>query len=84
MSIKSDQTTCNTFCTSDFGLAAALVALGFQIYSTDKSNPRRVVFCFQSSDNLSVLVEKFWNNELTVDAREYFESQKMLKSRIYS
>lgn len=69
---------------SDLGLAASLTASGFVIRRVDKSNPRRVVFIFEQSDELEDTIERFWANKLSLPASTLLENIRVLKSRIYS
>jgi len=74
----------NYFQTYDLGLASALVSGGFEVVEMDKSNPRKVAFCFKKTTKLEKSINDYWLGRLFVDARTLFESQKMLKNRIYS
>ena len=73
----------NYYETSDLGLAAALLTFGVVLVRVDKQNPRRAVFVFADSKELSTLVDGFWSGEMTLSALRYFENTKLLKSRIY-
>ena len=68
---------------SDLGLAASLTASGFVIDSVDKSNPRRVVFVFEKSEQLEHSIDLFWANKLLLPATLLLENIRQLKSRIY-
>jgi len=72
------------FESSDLGLVSALVSIGWEIKSIDKTDRKKVKFIFPNSEELSEMTEKYWNKELEIDARTFFEDQKMLKNRIYS
>lgn len=67
----------------DLGLAAALVSLEFGITQTVRDKSGRIYFCFESTPELEESIEKYWSNNLSVKARYYSDSLKMLKSRIY-
>ena len=84
--IMNEQQSIDTdsFSTTDLGCTAALVASGAQVLSLNKSSSNRVTFIFRNSVELSSTVEAYWNGELSVDAKTYFETQKWLKSRIYN
>ncbi len=69
---------------SDLGLAASLLACGEAIITVDKTNPRRVMFCFEYSDYLDELIDSYWSDSLKVSGRLLMEQIKLLKSRIYS
>lgn len=72
----------------DLGLAAALVSRGVEISNTEKDETGRTHFIFSYKDDMGadvdVAIDNYWNNHLDVDARQYFDNIKMLKSRIYS
>lgn len=74
----------NSFYTFDLGLASVLVALQHEIICIDKTERKKVKFIFQDSEELGEATEKYWKNEIKINARTLFESQKMLKNRIYS
>ena len=74
----------NYFYTYDLGCSAALISAGFELISLDKANPRRVQFIFCRKNNIEKVVNKYWTNQLNVQARSFFENIKMLKNRIYS
>lgn len=74
----------NTFKTSDFQLSCCLVSIGFKLDCLDRSNPKRIEFCFEQTDSLNQVVQSFWKNELTLSPIDLFNAQKFLKSQIYS
>lgn len=69
---------------SDLGLAASLCATGFTVTRVDKTNPKRVVFCFAPSGELNHAIQAYWSRELSVPAMALMENIKALKARIYS
>jgi hypothetical protein len=72
------------FYTFDLGLSAALVSVGFSLISMDRGNLRKAQFVFRRADGLDDTVAAYWSDSLEVKARTYFDSQKMLKNRLYS
>ncbi len=72
------------FETSDLGLATALVSSGNSLFSVDKSNPRRVIFIFNQTSELSDKVDQYWSGQLHVAANSYMDHVKYLKAMIYS
>jgi hypothetical protein len=72
----------------DLGLAAALVSLDVKISDTIKDDKGRTyfIFCYDDDDaaNIDTAIDNYWYNHLEVDARQYFDAIKMLKSLIYS
>ncbi len=72
------------FLTFDLGLASALTSLGYELLDLDRANPRKVQFIFKRAKGIDKLTEDYWSNRLMVNARTFFDNQKMLKNRIYS
>lgn len=70
--------------TTDLGLSATLTVVGFPVLDIDKTNPRRVVFLFEASDELDDSVKKYWSGELKVSANSLLDGIKYLKALIYS
>lgn len=70
------------FQTSDLALCAALQVLGFNIESIDRSDPRRVLFSIPRSAELDDAIQEFWKRTLLVEPGAYFQSLRLLKSRI--
>jgi hypothetical protein len=68
---------------SDLGLAASLSASDFVIVSVDKSNPRRVIFVFEKSNELEQAIDLFWANKLMLPASTLLDHMRKLKTRIY-
>ncbi len=69
--------------TSDFCLATTLVALGFQIISMDRSNPKRVNFNFSNCKNLQNKIYQYWEKQIRVSPLDFYYAQKKLKSLLY-
>jgi hypothetical protein len=74
----------NYYETTDLGLAASLCVSGYPVLNLDKSNPRRVVFCFQDEEGLRQTIDKFWANQLLLPATLLLEHIRQLKARLYS
>lgn len=73
----------NCFYVSDLGLATTL-SLHFPIKTIDRSNPRRVVFVFDQTDDLNDFVNRYWRNEIVVEPQTFTNQIKNIKTRIYS
>ncbi len=74
-----------TYSTFDLGLAVSLVCLNFKLIDLDKSSdPKKVKFIFEHSENINEVVNHYWNDELQISARRFFDNQKMLKNRLHS
>ena len=67
----------------DLGLVTALISVGVPLYSTQKED-ERVYFIFENIAKTQGYINDYWADELTVRARNYSDSLKMLKTRIYS
>lgn len=88
--------TIKTKKTSDIYFASALSALGAKLESIDKTDPRHMVFEFSSPESSSDAIPKFavldldyiergWLNKvLPVNAPEYAEAIKRMKSIVHS
>lgn len=73
----------NLFASSDLALAAT-ISIYFPVVIIDKQDPRKALFVFKRSNKLDELVDKYWNKELLVEPRTYFDSIKALKARLYA
>jgi hypothetical protein len=69
--------TTKKYFTYDLGCAAALVTVGFELKSLDRSN-RKIGFEFSDNSNLQKAINDYWSNHLNTDAN------LMLKNRIYN
>lgn len=72
------------FSTFDLGLASALVSKGFPLKSLENTKGGKTRFIFLGTPDIENAAGEYWNNNLKVCARTFFENQKMLKNRIYS
>ena len=68
----------------DLGVAAALVACGFEITDTNRDTNSRTYFVFQETAALNEAVNEYYADTLQVKARSFFDNTKMLKGRIYA
>ncbi len=80
----NDQSPENAYVTSDLGCAAALICVGYKIDSLERVSDTKVLFCFPAGYDIEACSVAYWNNELKILARNYHDSMKMLKSRIYN
>ena len=75
----------NLYGLSDLGCTAALITIGFDLLDLDTTNPKRIRFLFESSKKIEAATQNYWVAQgLQVNAREYFQNLRMLKSRIYN
>lgn len=69
--------------TSDLGLVTTL-SLHFPIRAIERSNPRKVLFVFDLTDELNAIIDKFWRNEVVIEPQTFINQIKNIKTRIYS
>lgn len=72
------------FLTYDIGLAAALITLGYTLHKVDKIEQKKSQFIFNRDEHIDKMVNDYWDNKLTLPARSFYDSLKMLKNRLYS
>jgi hypothetical protein len=67
---------------SDLGLTAGLMTLGYQPIERRKEG-RKVIFTFESNDEIETKCDDYFNNRLDVDAHTYYITVRGVKSSIY-
>jgi len=72
-----------TYSCRDLGEAAALLTIGLNLIELEKSG-KYFNFVFKEKEKCEITSSAFWDGTLTVPAREYNTSIKVLKSRIYA
>jgi len=72
------------FSTFDLGLASVLVTLGYELAGLDRSNPKKVGFIFEQDKAIEKIVADYFNDKIKLPAQKLFNTQKSLKTRIYS
>lgn len=72
------------FYTYDLGASAALIHLGFELVSLNRENPKKIQFIFQRDPLIGDALKEYWSDKLSVGARGFFDTIKMLKNRLYS
>lgn len=83
MKMSKEITAPQFYKTSDLGLATSL-SLFFPVKTIDRSNPRKVLFVFEQTDELNDFVNKYWRSEITVEPQTFTNQIKNIKTRIYS
>ena len=68
---------------SDLGLITTL-SLHFPVKTIDRSNPRKVLFVFDQTDELNDFVNKYWRSEIIIEPQTFTNQIKNIKTRIYS
>lgn len=74
----------NHFLTFDLSLASALVLEGYELVAIDKTIRTKAQFIFGRRAEIDETIKHFWDGDLILSARHLFDSQKMLKNRLYS
>ncbi len=71
--------------TTDLGCAAAIeCSRRFKPPKLDKSNPKKVLFCFQYEDGIQQAADDYFTFNFQVDAQTYFNFLRSLKTQIYN
>jgi hypothetical protein len=68
---------------SDLALAASLLSKDVRLVNLDKTEPRKVKFAFKRTAVAEKIIDQFWNDQLLLNPRTYFDNIKLLKNRIY-
>lgn len=74
----------DVFTTYDLGLAGALLTVGYKLQGLDRTNNRRALFMFVHKQGIDVSANRFFTDDLRVNARSYFDNLKALKNNLYS
>lgn len=68
----------------DLGVAAALLCLGYELLTLDRTNSRKVLFIFRRDEKIDDVANAYFADRLELNARAFFDQLKALKSRLYS
>ncbi|OGM02661.1 hypothetical protein A2115_03510 [Candidatus Woesebacteria bacterium GWA1_41_8] len=71
------------FQSDNFQLACYLASESVPLLSLDKTNPKRVVFVFEESEQRKILTQQFLTYKAKVEPHRFFSAQKDLKQMIY-
>ena len=70
---------------ADLACCTALISNGHKLLALKRNDySRRVLFLFETDLKIETTEAKFWNDELLVNPRTYFDNLKAVQSRIYS
>lgn len=69
--------------TTDLSLIAVLQIFGYSIQKMNKDESGKATFFIKEDKGLQKLIQAFWSRSLRVEPLAYFESLKIVKSRIY-
>ena len=70
----------NKFTTYDLNLASVLITLDYELYSLDKTNPKKVCFIFKKKKNIKKTASDYFNDKIKVSALTLLNNQKNLKN----
>jgi len=74
-----------TYITSDFANASALLALGHKLEMLDRSRPDgRVNFVFQKDNWIEQDAEAHFAERLKIVTTQYYSAQRILKARLHN
>lgn len=83
MKIGNYNDNLNWFKTSDLALAS-VISLFIPLEEINKENPRKADFVFKQSKKLEEIIKQYWNRELQIEPRQFFDQIKAIKTRLYS
>lgn len=72
------------FLTFDLSLASSLALLEYDLIAINKSNRVKAQFIFRRRAGIDLDIKQYWDGDLKLSARHLFDTQKMLKNRLYS
>ena len=73
------------FMTFDLGLTCALFCLEHELHALAKGREtNKSQFIFRRDKTLDRDIEAYWNGQLKIDARTYFDAIRCVKNRLYS
>lgn len=73
------------YATTDLGLASSLVTLGYELHTLERTvHPNKARFVFRRVPTIETSANEYWGDRLQLNARTLFDSQKMIKNRLYS
>ena len=73
-----------SYSSHDIGLTAALLSSGYEMLAMDKTDRARARFVLRRTPGIDSSINDYWGGKLSVDARTFFDTLKMLKNRLYS
>lgn len=73
------------YSTTDLGACSAALCVGYELLSLNRDNPRKVVFEIKASDgHLKSVILEYYNGQLQVPARQFFDTLRMVKQLIHN
>ncbi|MFC1649334.1 DUF5659 domain-containing protein [Patescibacteria group bacterium] len=71
------------YLTSDLSLCG-YISISIPLHDLIFSNPRKATFIFKRNKKFEQLLKSYFRREALVEPRQYFDSIKALKARLYS
>jgi len=72
------------FTTYNLNFSAVLVASGIKLAKVDRGLGFKSLFCFENSEKIQEINDRYWRKELLIEPQLLFDSLKFLKNRLYS
>ena len=72
------------FTTYNLNFSAVLVASGIKLVKVDRGLGSKSLFCFENSQKIQEINDRYWRKELLIEPQLLFDSLKFLKNRLYS
>lgn len=69
--------------TNELSLVATLQVLGYGIEAIEKNSNGKATFLIERDSQIDDIIKSFWLRRLAVEPLAFFESLKIIKSRIY-
>ena len=69
--------------TNELSLVATLQVLGYGIEDIEKNSNGKATFLIERDSQIDDIIKSFWLRRLAVEPLAFFESLKIIKSRIY-
>ncbi len=79
----ADQDKNTKFSTDSYVLASFLLSESCKLTSLDRTNPKRIVFIFEESEQRKSLTENYISYQAKVEPHRLVNAQKDLKQMIY-
>jgi hypothetical protein len=74
--------TSEYFRTSDLPLITVL-SIQFPIVLVDRSNPKRIEFCFKNSQKLQLILQNYLESKLLIEPKTFFYQIKEIRAQIH-
>ncbi|HRZ29475.1 MAG TPA: DUF5659 domain-containing protein [Candidatus Paceibacterota bacterium] len=74
----------NYFYSTDLGLVASLLSIGFELTSIDKEHPSKALFIIKKEYDIEDTIDEYFSGQLMVPARVLFDKIELLKSMIHN